>query len=129
MRAGESVPLTPKAYDLLEDMVRNAGKLVTKRELLERVWPESFVEEGILAVHVSSLRKIFGHGDGIRRYIEAVPRSGYRFIEAVAQPTEGAPKAARPERAYELFGIGAPREQLNRLRVHAAEGRAGLVKF
>jgi DNA-binding winged helix-turn-helix (wHTH) protein/lipopolysaccharide biosynthesis regulator YciM len=106
LQAGQSVPVTPKAYDLLVVLVRNAGNLVTKRQLLEQVWPESFVEEGILAVHVSSLRKILGHDDGSRRYIETVARSGYRFIGTVTARCEGPQKPARPERAYELFGIG-----------------------
>lgn len=106
LQAGQAVPLTPKAYDLLVVLVRNAGRLVTKRDLLEQVWPESFVEEGILSVHVSSLRKILGRGDGSRRHIETVAGSGYRFIDAVALRKEGTRKPARPERAYELFGIG-----------------------
>jgi DNA-binding winged helix-turn-helix (wHTH) protein/Tfp pilus assembly protein PilF len=106
LQAGQAVPLTPKAYDLLVVLVRNAGRLVTKRDLLEQVWPESFVEEGILAVHVSSLRKILGRDDGSRRHIETVSGSGYRFIGAVALRKEGTRKPTRPERAYELFGIG-----------------------
>ena len=56
------IPLQPKAFDLLLALVRHAGRLVTKRELLQLVWPNSFVDEGILAVHVSALRKILDEG-------------------------------------------------------------------
>jgi DNA-binding winged helix-turn-helix (wHTH) protein len=53
---GRIITLPPKAFDLLTVLVRQAGQLVTKRELLDEVWAETNVEEGILAVHVSSLR-------------------------------------------------------------------------
>jgi DNA-binding winged helix-turn-helix (wHTH) protein len=82
---GQAVPLEPKAHDVLVALLRRAGRLVAKRELLDLVWPESFVEEGILAVHVSALRKALGDREGGRRYIETVARSGYRFIGAVRQ--------------------------------------------
>ncbi|HET9218719.1 MAG TPA: winged helix-turn-helix domain-containing protein, partial [Terriglobia bacterium] len=52
-RSGEAVHLAPKAYDVLVELVRESGKLVTKQKLLARVWPEAFVEEGILTVHIS----------------------------------------------------------------------------
>jgi DNA-binding winged helix-turn-helix (wHTH) protein/tetratricopeptide (TPR) repeat protein len=78
-----TVPLAPKAHDLLVALVRRAGRLVTKRELLDLVWPDAFVEEGILSVHVSGLRKALGETNGSPSYIETVPRSGYRFIAAV----------------------------------------------
>ena len=77
---GEPVALAPKALDLLVALVRRAGRLISKQELLDSVWPESFVEEGILAVHVSALRKALGDTSRPPRYIETVARSGYRFI-------------------------------------------------
>jgi DNA-binding winged helix-turn-helix (wHTH) protein len=79
-RDGAPVPLAPKAYDVLLALVRRAGKLVTKRELLDLVWPQAFVEEGILAVHVSALRRALG---GHSPVIETVARSGYRFVGQV----------------------------------------------
>ena len=82
-KGGEPVPLEPKAHEVLLALVRNAGRLLTKRELLELVWPESFVEEGILAVHVSGLRKALGQGG--RRCIETVSGAGYRFIVRVSR--------------------------------------------
>ena len=54
---GHVVPLTPKAHDVLVELVRRAGTLVTKRELLDLVWRDASVEEGVLAVYVSALRK------------------------------------------------------------------------
>jgi TolB-like protein len=78
-KAEEHLPLPPKTFDVLLALVRGAGRLVTKRDLLQAVWPDSFVEEGILAVHVSTLRKVLDTQDEVRRSIETVSRSGYRF--------------------------------------------------
>ena len=83
-KGGQSVTLTPKAYDVLVHLVRNAGRLVTKRELLDHVWAGSFVEEGILSVHISGLRKALDDDNRSPRYIETVSRSGYRFIAPVS---------------------------------------------
>jgi DNA-binding winged helix-turn-helix (wHTH) protein/tetratricopeptide (TPR) repeat protein len=88
LKAGHAIALAPKTYDVLLALVRSAGRLATKRELLDLVWPETFVEEGILAVHISTLRKTLGDDEGERRYIETVSRTGYRFVAAVKHLTE-----------------------------------------
>ena len=87
-REGHAIALAPKAYDVLLALVRSAGRLVTKRELLDLVWPETSVEEGILSVHISALRKALGDDEGERRYIETVSRTGYRFVAPVRHLTE-----------------------------------------
>src|SRR5512147_1775650 len=92
LRGAEAVHLSPKAYDLLVALVRQRGRMVTKEELLRRIWPESFVEEGGLTVHVSALRKALGEDAHRPIYIETVARSGYRFIAAVS----GDPANERP---------------------------------
>ena len=98
-RAGRPVALEPKTYDLLVILARHAGRLLTKRELLDLVWPESFVEEGILAVHVSNLRRVLGDGSRRRRYIETISRSGYRFIGRVtAADVTRSPQSTRNTR-------------------------------
>src|SRR5262245_48794749 len=83
MRGTEAVRLRPKAYDVLVALVQQRGRLVTKGELLKRLWPKSFVEEGNLNVYVSALRKALGEDAHRPIYIETVARSGYRFIAAV----------------------------------------------
>src|SRR5512138_2685774 len=82
-RGGEATSLAPKAFDVLVTLVRSAGRLVTKSALLREVWPDSFVEEGILSVHVSALRGALGSERG---RIETVPRAGYRFCGEVTRP-------------------------------------------
>jgi DNA-binding winged helix-turn-helix (wHTH) protein len=66
----DRLALSPKTLDVLLALVRHAGRLVTKRELLQLVWSEPFVEEGILAVHVSKLRKLLDDNSGGPRSIE-----------------------------------------------------------
>jgi DNA-binding winged helix-turn-helix (wHTH) protein len=81
-----SLHLTPKTYDVLVTLIRRAGCLVTKHELLENVWPGVFVDEGILTVHVAALRKALGDTRRSQTYIETVSRWGYRFIATVTHP-------------------------------------------
>ena len=75
----QAVPLTPKAFDTLVFLIRNSGHVVEKDELLKQVWPDTFVEEGVLAVNVAALRKALNEGQEGPSYIETVPRRGYRF--------------------------------------------------
>lgn len=82
-RGACDVHLTPKTYDVLVTLIRRAGRLVTKHELLEGVWPRVFVDEGILTVHVAALRKALGDTRQSSAYIETVSRSGYRFVAVV----------------------------------------------
>jgi len=92
-RDGREVALPPKAHDVLVELVRRAGHLVSKQELLQAVWPEAFVEEGILAVHVSSLRKALGDDRLAAQYIKTVAGTGYRFVASVQ--LDGAVPSAR----------------------------------
>src|SRR5579863_4801857 len=81
-RDGEVVPLSRKAIDILLILIESQGQLVEKDDLMRRVWPDSFVEESNLAVHISLLRKTLGEEAGDYR-IGTIPRRGYRFIGAV----------------------------------------------
>jgi DNA-binding winged helix-turn-helix (wHTH) protein len=80
LRDGEPIPLTPKAFDMLLVLVENGGRLLEKEELMRRLWPDSFVEEGNLAQNVSMLRRALGESPEGQKFIETVPRRGYRFI-------------------------------------------------
>ncbi|HKP86462.1 MAG TPA: winged helix-turn-helix domain-containing protein [Blastocatellia bacterium] len=85
LRGVEPVSLTPKAFDLLLVLVSNAGVSLGKEELMERVWPDAFVEEANLAVNISMLRKALGEMPGGGQYIETLPRRGYRFAAEVTE--------------------------------------------
>jgi DNA-binding winged helix-turn-helix (wHTH) protein/TolB-like protein/tetratricopeptide (TPR) repeat protein len=108
LRDGEVVPLTPKAFDLLQVLVENQGHLLQKEELLRRVWSDAVVEENNLTVTISALRKALGEGPTDREFIETVPRRGYRFVadsRASAESTEGA-RSPRERRAR-AFALSA----------------------
>jgi DNA-binding winged helix-turn-helix (wHTH) protein/TolB-like protein/tetratricopeptide (TPR) repeat protein len=78
-RSGEVVALEPKVIDTLVVLVEAEGRLVTKQDFMERVWPGTFVEEGSLSRNVSALRRALGDTPDASGYIETVPRRGYRF--------------------------------------------------
>ncbi|MFV0389556.1 MAG: winged helix-turn-helix domain-containing protein [Pyrinomonadaceae bacterium] len=79
----EQISLTPKAFELLRFFVMNEGRLLTKDEILNRVWKDSFVEEGTLARTVSTIRTALGKD--ARGIIVTVPKKGYRFTATVKQ--------------------------------------------
>jgi TolB-like protein/DNA-binding winged helix-turn-helix (wHTH) protein len=83
LRDGEPVPLRPKVFDTLLVLVESHGHLVKKDELMGAVWPGQYVEEGNLNKNVSMLRQVLGEGVGGSKYIETVPKSGYRFVAEV----------------------------------------------
>ena len=87
-RDGEVVALTPKVYDLLLVLVKNCGRMVDKEELMGALWPDTFVEEGNLTQNVSTLRKALGENTNGHRYIETIPKHGYRFVADVSAVSE-----------------------------------------
>jgi Tol biopolymer transport system component/DNA-binding winged helix-turn-helix (wHTH) protein len=82
-REGATVPLPPKAFDLLLLLVRNSGRTLEKDELMKAIWADAFVEEANLAQTMSVLRKCLGENPEDRAYIETLPRRGYRFLARV----------------------------------------------
>src|SRR5215204_4103925 len=84
LRGDAIVEVTPKAFEILLLLVRNAGRTVTKEEIFQQVWPNSYVEETNLSHHVFHLRKTLRESES-RKFIETVPKRGYRFV-AQASP-------------------------------------------
>src|SRR5215471_21583375 len=82
-RGDLTLALTPKAFDTLLTLIENSRHVVTKEELMNRVWPDIYVEETNLAQHISMLRKVLGERPDGGQYIETVPKRGYRFVVQV----------------------------------------------
>jgi TolB-like protein/DNA-binding winged helix-turn-helix (wHTH) protein/Flp pilus assembly protein TadD len=95
LREGELVPLTPKVFEILVTLVEHGGQVVAKDDLMKRVWPNTFVEEGNLTQNISLLRKALGETPGGVQFIETVPRRGYRFVADTSQ--SWAPSASVPK--------------------------------
>ena len=87
LREDRAIPLPGKAFDTLSVLLERHGKLVSKQDLMEAVWPESVVEENNLDRNISTLRKTLGEQDSGEPFIETVPRVGYRFVAPVTFPT------------------------------------------
>ena len=87
-RGYRSLELSPKALQVLAVLIRNAGRVVSKDDLLNIVWPDAVVEEGNLAVHIFALRKALGADATAAEYIETVPKRGYRFAAPVDRVCE-----------------------------------------
>ena len=95
-RGEERVALTPKAFSILCYLLERAGRLVTQNELLEALWPDTFVQPEVLKSHVMDVRNALGDDAKNPSFIETQHRRGYRFIAAVRDGTGGeqAPRAA-----------------------------------
>jgi len=85
LRGGQPVPLKPKVLETLFVLIESSGHVIDKKELMQRLWPDSFVEEANLAVNISQLRKALGDDENGERFIETVPKRGYRFAAQVTK--------------------------------------------
>ena len=80
LKNGEAVSLKSKAFDLLLTLVARHGEVLSKNELLDKVWENQFVEENNLTVHIAALRKVLGEKKGENRFIVTIPGRGYSFL-------------------------------------------------
>src|SRR6185369_13200857 len=110
LRSGEVIPLRSKIFDALCIFVENPGRLLRKDELMERLWPDSIVEENNLDHTISKLRGALQEGESGQKYIETVPRQGYRFVaevqkvsEKLFNPVESSPENASTEQHIQTF--------------------------
>ena len=99
LRESKAVPVQPKAFDILLVLCESSEKVVTKEELLNKVWPDTFVEESNLAQNIFVLRKTLGDMVDEKRYIITVPGRGYRLAEkvTVVEEAEVAPEPIAAE--------------------------------
>lgn len=117
-REGEFVPVTPKVAETLLLLLEEAGRVVTKEQLLERVWPGVVVEEGGIANNISALRKLFNGEFGEDGPIATIARRGYRFTAEVTRGDE------EPEPQADVKAAQAPVER-NAILVADIENKTG----
>jgi DNA-binding winged helix-turn-helix (wHTH) protein/tetratricopeptide (TPR) repeat protein len=107
LRDGEPVTVTPKALSILFALLEKPGEVVTKQELIQKIWPDTFVTEANLTQNISSLRKALGERANDRGYIVTVPGRGYSFtghpVPVEIPPDESDASGERP-----AFELGAP---------------------
>jgi predicted ATPase len=124
-RGLDAVPLTPKAFDVLHDLVQHPGRLVTKRELLDDVWPGLHVGDAVLKVCVREIRRALGDAAHAPRFVETVHGRGYRFIAPLAR--KASPGAASSRRSPAFVGRTAELERLQAALDRARRGDRQLV--
>ncbi len=97
LRHNQTVPLSPKAFDTLFLLVENSGHLLTKDELMKRLWPGTFVEEVNLAQNISVIRRVLDDKNGGTHYIETVAKGGYRFTAETRKIMRESSSLSAPE--------------------------------
>jgi len=102
LEGNANVHLGSRAFDILTILVERAGEVVGKDELLARVWPNVFVDDGNLKTQVSMLRRALGEGRGARRYIATVPGRGYHFVAPLSLADGPVRDRPGPERGRTL---------------------------
>src|SRR5262245_38481096 len=105
-RAGAVITLRLKVFETLRVLVENAGRLVTKQELLDAVWPNTTVEENNLTHTISVLRKALGEKATGQEYIETVPRVSYRFAAPIKRADAAAATSVQSMRARQEIRSG-----------------------
>ncbi|HEY3938421.1 MAG TPA: winged helix-turn-helix domain-containing protein, partial [Bryobacteraceae bacterium] len=87
LKMDEPVQIGARAFEILACLIERGGEIVSKEDMITRVWPNVFVQEGNLKVHVATLRQVLGDGQDGDRYIVNTPGRGYRFVAAVSHRT------------------------------------------
>lgn len=119
---GTQIALPPKQFAVLRYLVEHPGRLISHDELLDAVWPETYVQPQVLRTYVLELRRILGDDARQPRFIQSLPKRGYRFISPVnvesgVQETQVAPQPARSGVARSE-GIAGRAEELSSLQAH-----------
>jgi len=145
-RGDERIALQPKPFAVLRYLVENPGRLITHDELLDALWPETYVQPQVLRTYMLELRKILGDDAAEPRFIETMPKRGYRFVAAVTEAEASASAAGRGwvapvamagEAAGEIVGreeeVGRLQAELERLaagqrRMVMVSGEVGIGK-
>lgn len=111
LRDGVVVPLQAKDFETLVALVEHRGEVLSKEELMKLVWPDSFVEEGNLSVHIFALRRALGETPDDHRYIVTVPGRGYSFVAEARESSQEAAaidSSAAPRGQWEPVGGAVP---------------------
>jgi DNA-binding winged helix-turn-helix (wHTH) protein len=117
MWRGEAmISLTPRPFAVLRYLVENSQRLVTHDELLEALWPETYVQPQVLRTYILELRKLLGDDPSYPRYIQTVPKRGYRFLCAVTDVTSASNAGLSSTLVGREFEQGFLVDHLNRVK-------------
>ncbi|MGC2538302.1 MAG: response regulator [Candidatus Sulfotelmatobacter sp.] len=122
----ERIRLTPKGFAVLRYLVEHAGRLVTQSELLEAVWPDTFVQPEVLKSQILDIRRALGDDPKQPQFVETLPRRGYQFIAPIKGPSSEVP-AGLEQPPRRLVGRSAALAQLSQSLQSAMRGRRQIV--
>src|ERR671912_658807 len=125
-RGVEAIPLRPKAFAVLSHLVQRRGELVTKQQLLEAVWPDTFVGDAVLKDCIRQLREALSDDAASPRYIETAHRRGYRFIGNLTDESASVSAPSGSSAVASLLGRSAELATMQRWLERAAAGEAYL---
>ena len=126
-RAEDRVPLTPKAFDVLRYLVEHADRVVTQDELLEAIWPETYVNPEGIRKYVLEIRKALGDQRNPPAFIETFSKRGYRFIEKVTEARRIVASAAASDAAGNMVGREEALAQIEDCLNKASTGQRQIV--
>ena len=125
-RADTRVSLTPKAFDVLRYLVENAGRVVTQSEILEAVWPETYVNPEVIKKYILGIRKVLGDPSDSPVFIETFPKRGYQFVASISdEATAGT--SDWPLDSKKMVGRDTALSELNDCLEKALKGQRQLV--
>jgi DNA-binding winged helix-turn-helix (wHTH) protein len=122
----QRILLTPKAFSVLRYLLERAGRLVTQDELLEALWPDTFVQPDVVKSHIRDIRKVLDDDPRNPQFIETLPRRGYRFIATVADEVRRRSLAVATP-AHRLVGRNRELDRLRASLQRALHGERQLV--
>ncbi len=117
-KEGAPVELGSRALDILTVLISTPNEIVSKKDLMSRVWPDVIVEDGSLRFHMASLRKALGDGKDGARYITTLPGRGYCFVAPVSRPSS--PRDDAPVVAANFPHANLPMPSIFRTRIFPA---------
>jgi predicted ATPase len=132
LRNGAPVDLAPKPFAVLRYLVENPGRLITHDELLDALWPETYVQPQVLRTYMLELRKVLGDDAACPRFIQTLPKRGYRFVATVTEgaglaAAMGAAQAPTEARLPQIVGRELELDRLTSELRQAAEGLRRVV--
>src|SRR5215813_13072793 len=124
-RDQQRVPITPKAFDVLRYLVDHPGQLVTQEEILEALWPETYVNQEVIKKYILGIRKVLGDRHDKPIFIETIPRRGYQFVGKLIE--DGDPLVHLEHVGHKVVGRDAALKALDQVLKKALGGRRQVV--
>jgi DNA-binding winged helix-turn-helix (wHTH) protein/predicted ATPase len=123
----QRLPLAPKAFDVLRYLVERPGRLVTQDEILEALWPETYVNPELVKKYILGIRKVLGDKPDEPEFVETIPKRGYRFVAPVTEDVSDGNAEFNPESPKRMVGRDAAMAALNRSLANALRGQRQVV--